>query len=990
MHISKHLTLILSGALLGATTLFTACQNVTPSASTTSQVKDVLSEPLPNDTTQTTIHRLSNGLTVYLSPNTRTPRIQTYIAFNVGSKNDPEQFTGLAHYMEHLLFKGSDEFGTIDYAKEKPLIDKIAQLFDAHRQETDPAKKAEIYKEIDRLSVEAAAFAIPNEYDKLCSLIGATGTNAYTSFDQTVYINDIPANQLENWLYIETSRLRNPVFRQFHTELETVYEEKNISLDKDSRKMLQAMMETLFPNHPYGSHPVLGTMEDLKNPSINAVQDFYDKYYIPANMALCLSGDFDKADVLAKLEASLGTLPAQRHEVMATVMPIERPAFTPLAENKEVTVKGREAAMTWLGFPLKGAEDVKTTDLLLMCDMILTNGQAGLIDLNLNQKQRLLQAFSSPLTLQERSVLMMGGLPIEGQTLQDVRDLLLAQLDHLKSGNFADWLPAAVVTDLRLRTLQELQTNKGRTSLMTDAFIYGLDWQAVIARLDRLEKLTKEEITAFARENFVNYVTIYKEQDPNLEKFSMQKPEISQIPINRQASSAFLKRVAKRQVEPMKPVFVDFHSAVKRTAFNGLDLRTVENEENELFSLQLSFHGGQQHDLLNPLTGDLFSFFSTPEYSSQGIKEALYRIGCQINVGTDKDTYSINISGLTSHLPEVLALLNRIVANPQLDDNDLNRLKARIMQARKDERSNRKTIFWQAAFKFARFGEINGFTARLSDQQLATVTTQQVIDRFKAILQSPKRISYYGPESAEQLTDELNVLNWLKTGHSEPIKQFAFNEVQIDQPGIYFINYPIQQADILFLASQEKFNPDNQVQRVMFNEYFGGNMSSPVFQQIREARGLAYTTFSGYSTPSEKDKRHWFYAYLGTQADKMPEAIDAMFELIHEFPASPVHFNNTVQAMKSQLEASRTLPEQWLAKLDSYEKLGIKQNPSETLYQGLDALTMDELQAFHKEKVASRPYQIWILGDRERLDLDALKAYGPIHELTLEQIFGIK
>ena len=265
-------------------------------------------ETVAGDPLGTRIYTLDNGLKVYMSVNKETPRIQTYIAVKVGGKNDPSETTGLAHYFEHLMFKGTQSFGTSDYAAEKPMLDEIEQLFEVYRKTSDQAKREAIYHKIDSISYEASKLAIPNEYDKLMSMIGAEGTNAFTSQDVTAYVEDIPSNQIENWARIQADRFKHLVLRGFHTELETIYEEKNMSLTQDSRKVWEALDAALFPNHPYGKQTVLGTQEHLKNPSITNVKNYHKTWYVPNNMAICVAGDFDPDYMVSMIEKYFGDM----------------------------------------------------------------------------------------------------------------------------------------------------------------------------------------------------------------------------------------------------------------------------------------------------------------------------------------------------------------------------------------------------------------------------------------------------------------------------------------------------------------------------------------------------------------------------------------------------------------------------------------------------------------------------------------------------------
>ena len=311
-------------------------------------------ETVKGDPLNTKIYTLDNGLKVYMSVNKETPRIQTYIAVNVGGKNDPAETTGLAHYFEHLMFKGTQQFGTSDFAAEKPMLDQIENLFEVYRKTTDEAERAAIYHRIDSVSYEASKIAIPNEYDKLMSAIGANGTNAFTSQDMTVYVEDIPSNEIDNWAKIQADRFKNPVIRGFHTELETIYEEKNMSLTRDSRKVWEAMDAALFPHHPYGTQTVLGTQEHLKNPSITNVKNYHKTYYVPNNMAVCVSGDFDPDEMVATIEKYFGDMQPNPNLPKLHFEP-EQPITTPVVKE----VYGLEAANVMLGWRLRTERTVK-------------------------------------------------------------------------------------------------------------------------------------------------------------------------------------------------------------------------------------------------------------------------------------------------------------------------------------------------------------------------------------------------------------------------------------------------------------------------------------------------------------------------------------------------------------------------------------------------------------------------------------------------------
>ncbi|MFZ4413339.1 MAG: M16 family metallopeptidase, partial [Bacteroidales bacterium] len=361
-------------------------------------------ESIDGDPLKARIYTLDNGLKVYMTVYKNAPRIQTYVAVRAGSKNDPHETTGLAHYFEHMMFKGTPNYGSKDWKSEAPYIAKIDSLFEIYRTITDENKRKEIYHAIDSISYIASTFAIPNEYDKLMSAIGADGTNAFTSLEITAYVEDIPSNQLENWATIQAERFSKPILRLFHTELETIYEEKNMTLTNDGRKVYTAMMEGLFSNHPYGTQTTIGTQEHIKNPSMKNIREFYAKYYVPNNMAICMSGDFDPDYAIKVIDEKFGSF--KKSEVPAFTFVKEQPITKPIVKE----VFGTDAENMMLAYRFAGVGS-KDADMITMLDMILTNGTAGLIDLNLNQQQKVLSAGSNPEIMNDYSALMLSGKP---------------------------------------------------------------------------------------------------------------------------------------------------------------------------------------------------------------------------------------------------------------------------------------------------------------------------------------------------------------------------------------------------------------------------------------------------------------------------------------------------------------------------------------------------------------------------------------------------
>ena len=519
----------------------------------TATAKDYKYEIVKGDQMQTRIYTLDNGLKVYLSVNTEKPRIQTYIAVRTGSKNDPAETTGLAHYLEHLMFKGTKQFGTIDPVAEEPLLNDIERRYEEYRLISDPELRRQKYHEIDSVSQLAARYFIPNEYDKLMAAIGAEGTNAYTSNDVTCYTEDIPSNEVENWARIQGDRFQNMVIRGFHTELEAVYEEYNIGIAQDSRKLWEAMSKMLFPTHPYGTQTTIGTQEHLKNPSIVNIKNYFNKWYRPNNVAICMAGDLNPDETIAIIDRYFGQWkPGQ------DVRQPEFPALKPITAPRDTTVFGLEAETLWMGWRFDRGNSLQCDTLNIIGDM-LSNGTAGLIDLDINNQMKMLGAFGGMESLRDYSAFILGGTPKEGQSLEEVRTLLLAEIEKLKSGDFSDDLLPSIINNAKLNYFTRLESNQARANLFVDTYINEIPWEQQVGYLDRISGITKEQVVDFARRHFgQNYVSVLKRQGEDKTLKKIDKPQITPIPTNRDLMSQFVKDIQNSNVKPIQPRFVDF------------------------------------------------------------------------------------------------------------------------------------------------------------------------------------------------------------------------------------------------------------------------------------------------------------------------------------------------------------------------------------------------------------------------------------------------
>lgn len=941
-------------------------------------------ESVPNDPMKSRIYTLDNGLKVYMTVNKETPRIQTFIAVKVGGKNDPAETTGLAHYFEHLMFKGSQQFGTQNYEQEKPMLDQIEQLFEVYRKTTDEAQRKAIYHQIDSVSYEASKLAIPNEYDKLMAAIGANGTNAYTSYDQTVYIEDIPSNQVENWAKIQADRFANNVIRGFHTELETVYEEKNMSLTSDSRKMYEAILTSLFPDHPYGTQTVLGTQENLKNPSITNIKNYHDVWYVPNNMAICMSGDFDPDQAIEIINTYFGQMQPNPNLPKLPVTH-ESPVKAPVVKE----VLGPDAESVTLGWRFPGAASPEQ-DLLDLTSRIIFNGQAGLVDLNLNQQQKVLSSYAGTYGMSDYNAFVMSGRPKQGQTLDDVKDLFLTEIGKLKKGEFDEGLLEASINNFKLERMYMLDDNGGRADMFVSSFINGTDWQSEVDRLDRMSKMTKQQVVDFANKYFGdNYALVYKKQgkDPNEKK--MDKPAITPIVMNRDSTSQFLKDIQATKVTPIEPVFVDFDKDMQKlTAKSGIPVLYKKNTSNDLFNLMYVFDMGNDNDRAMGTAFEYMKYLGTSKKSLEEINKEFYRMGCYFGVFPGSDRTYVSLQGLGENMPQAMALFEELLADAQVNKDTYANLAGDILKKRTDAKLNQNQNF-NRLIQYGIWGPKSSTTNVLTTAELQQMNPEELVDRIHKINSFDHKILYYGPTEAEAL------LEVIQKNHSVPEKlnpvpaATEFTQQVTEGNKVLLAYYDAKQIYFSAVSNRgEKFDPAIQPTLNMYNEYFGGGMNAIVFQEMREARGLAYSAGAYLITPNKLKYPYVYRTFIATQNDKMMDAMKAFDEIINNMPESEKAFSLAKDALITRLRTDRTIKSDVLWYYLNQQDLGLNTDSRKELFEKAPTMTLPEIKTFQEKWVKGRNYTYCILGDEKDLDLKSLEKYGPITKLSQEEIFG--
>jgi len=933
---------------------------------------------ISNDENKVRIYTLKNGLKIFLAQNFDAPRIQTYIPVRTGSNNDPSDNTGLAHYLEHMMFKGTSKIGTQNWEQEKVLLDRISDLYEQHKSEADAERKKEIYKKIDEISQEASQLAIPNEYDKIISSLGATGTNAHTWFDETVYKNNIPNNELEKWLKVEKERFSEIVLRLFHTELESVYEEFNRAQDNDSRLVNYELMDALFPTHPNGQQTTLGKPEHLKNPSMKAIHKYFDEYYVPNNYAMVLVGDLDFENTIQLIDQYFGTIPYR--ELPEKTAIVEKP-LTGIIKRTVNSPTTPRVQLAWRTDDY-GSREAMLAD--IVANILSNRGEAGLLDLNINQTQKMLWAQAFSVGLRQYGYFSIVAVPKENQTLDEARDMVLEQVELLKRGEFPDWMLPAIINDFKLQRMKGLETADGLATNLYDTYIKGRTWEEELNEMDQYAAITREDVIAFSNAFFQeNYVIVYKEKGINDKLLRVDNPGITPVKINRDAQSDFLKQILAEKTTDIRPEFIDYGKEIQTDLVKDKKISFVKNKHNEIAQVHFIFPFGADNDRDLGVSAQVLQYMGTDAFSPEDLKKEFFKIGVSNDFKTTSNQLTISLSGLEENIEKGIALLQHWMHEVRPDQEIYNQFVETVLENRAAVKKDKNRIM-TALTNYTKFGKFSRFTDIISEEELKSSRVEVFTDRIKNLFRYPYQIFFYGKNIGS---------------FNEYIKKYV-EETSLEIPeakdypepetngSVYFTDYDMVQMEMTKVGKGRPVNTDNFGKVNVFNEYFGRGLSSIVFQEIRESKSLAYSAYVSYAANAELGHPDYVTTYIGTQPDKLQLAVDTMSELMAELPEVPIQFENAKNSALKQIASTRVTRTNTFFNTLRLKKLGVYHDFRKDIYEQIQNLSFEDLKQFYQTEIKPVHFNTAIIGKKENLNRETVDQMGSFTEVSLEDIFG--
>ena len=927
---------------------------------------------------------LDNGLTVLLNEDHSKPLVFGGVVVKAGSKNDPSNHTGIAHYLEHMLFKGTEEIGTINFEKEKLYLENIYTLYDSLGKTTDEVKRKEIQKQINEQSLKAGEFAIPTEIVKLIRSIGGTGLNAFTAEEMTFFHNAFPPNQMEKWLELYSHRFINPVFRSFQSELEVVYEEKNRSMDNFVFPLIETFLKNFYKKHPYGQQSAIGTIEHLKNPSLNAMYGFYKKYYVANNMALVMCGDFNTDEILPVIKEKFGKWRSD--------------TIPQYPEYKEETFKGREVVnvkMTPIKLGIIGFRTVPNGDTdeiaLDVCNSILSNsGQTGLLD-KLMLDNKLLAAQYIPLGQNNDygSGIFLFVPKILGQSFENAESLIMEQFTKLRKGEFDDWLLKAVKKDIYKEFEMSLENFDSRTVLLAQAFSQKRNIDEFLKYAQRVKNITKDDVMKTAEKYYnQNYLILLSKMGfPKKEK--LKKPGYEPVKPKADAISAFAEKFDKMQGKEPNAIFVNFNEDVKIFGLNkDITLYYTNNPENDIYSLTVQFGVGKYKMPQLYYAAELMNYAGTKTKTLNEVKTAFQKIGCTYTFDCDDDYMYIELDGIEDNLKPALELLQDLITNPVVEKNKMKNIIDQEQTARKLENADAPSVS-QALLQYVRKNNKSSFLNRFSMKEIKELNTDSLLAVFKKGMDYEVQIHYVGNKFNSDTL--LNIFkNTMKFSYNMKTSEspVVLNDEVYNENTVFFVNRKdALQSQIYFYIKGEDYSIDKEASIDAFNDYFGGGFSGLVAQEIREYRSMAYTARASYSIPLLTGKRSSFIGYIGTQADKTVDAISVFDSLVTDMPEKKDRIENIRNSLVQEAYASSPDFRDLSETLVSWKLKGFSEDPAKYKLEAYKNLTFDDILNFYKTNIKGKPITICIVGDEKRLNMQNIAKFGKIIKIKEKNLY---
>ncbi|MBS9766755.1 MAG: insulinase family protein [Flavobacteriaceae bacterium] len=936
-------------------------------------------------------YKLKNGLTVVLDADTTQSMVYGIVGVNAGSQDEEPNATGMAHYLEHMLFKGTQTLGTSDWEKEKPLIEEITKLYDDLQKTTTEEEQKAIYKKINEVSQKASEYAIPNEFSKLIQQMGGVALNATTDYDGTRYFNAFPPNQLERWLDLYSHRFEKPVFRLFQTELEAVYEEKNRSDDNPNQTYAHELFKAVFDGHPY-ARPIIGHTAHLKKPWLSKMQEFFDKWYVPNNMVLILSGNFEIPQAEKWIAEKFGKWESkpipQRNNLK--IKPFEK-----MVEKEVEVTNFLKGEIVYKGIP---SDNVKEMLALEVASEILSNSaQTGLLDkLELNGDAMYVGA--SVESLKDCALFDISYAPVfdanqrRQMSFSSVEDPIHMSLTTLKKGTYPLWLFEQVKQNMIKDYKLFLESPRNRAKALEDCFVKGKDFNSIFNVEEQLKEISKEDVANVAKKYLGDNYLLFHSEKGEADKEKIKKPSIDPIKPKKHEPSQYAKKFKEIPTTPTEHHFVDLKKEVTAVPFQDkVNLFYVKNKRNDVFTMNVIFHAGtHKFPKLKYAVALMNNAGVMGQYKPDELRKEMGKLGLTYRFSASQDYTIINLQGREDKLAEACQLISRLMLLPKIEDKSLDRIVGSEYYGRMMEKE-RVGMQTGALVQYILYGDKSSTIDRMPLRELMSVSPTDLTGEFSKATAYNADIHYYGKLSLGQvryiLKKNLAFASNRIIGTSpelKPKKEYKENTIFLVK------NKKATQNQVFVYVGGNPISLEKRPVVDAFNEYFGGGFNGLVIKEIREYRSLAYSAGASFDTPLIPSWKGCLIGQIGTQADKTDESVKVMVDLLQNMPEYEDRMSSIKDYLLNSSYLARPSDRNLSFSIYNWALAGYQDDPVKFELPYYQKMTFEDIMNFYKQEIKGKPLVIGIVGDTRKVDKDELEKIGKVKEISVKKLFSKK
>ena len=933
-----------------------------------------------------TAHTLENGLTVWLNEDHTQPKVLGAVVVKAGAKDCPN--TGIAHYFEHMMFKGTDKIGTVDYEKEKEILDRIAAKYDELAATKEASERKALQKQINELSVEAAAYVIPNEFDRLISRYGGTKLNAGTSLDYTVYFNTFSPQYMEQWAEINSERLIHPVFRLFQNELETVYEEKNMYGDYVGGISIERLKERYFAPHPY-AYPVIGSTENLKNPRLSEMQRFFEEYYVASNMGLILCGDFRTEEVLPILRRTFSRI---RKGEAPKQEPVELPPFEG-KERMKLKVPMPFVKMMALGFRGVPANHPDEVALKVAVSLLNNANGTGFLD-KLTVEHRVVASMAVNECMNEAGILAIFVVPkLLFQSYSAAEKLVWREIERIKKGEFSEETFQSLKLEQKREYVSALEDMNMRAQVMMRVYSQGKRWEEYLDELKRIDFLTREDVIEVAQKYFTrNYLYVTKTTG-RYKKDHLPKPDYIPVrPDHLQAQSAYAKSLEELPVKSFGPRFIDEASlAITDVTLSPfVHFYTTPNPVNDIFSLDIYYGTGLKENPLLAQVASYMHFVGTERESFETFRNRLQALGSTLMFEASNTNFVVRVTGFDANMAETIALVGNFMQHAQADERKMDQVVDEMKVVEKAFFNSSENLA-QALIEYATFGKESRFLKKPSLKEFRKLKGEDLVSLFRALQQCACTVHYCGNLPQEKVA-KMAAHYFRLSDVSRPSGYPWIRPLQTyEAPRVFFLDMKEVSQSIVYgyVRGEAVDDPKERCASKLFSGYFGGDMSSLMFQEIREFRSFAYHVNGKYHLPSfqGKGKPGFFRTLFSTQADKTLDALGVLQSLLDDMPRRPERVEAVKQNLRNEVNNAFPSFRDLSARIAMYRREGFNADPNRKLLEYIAPMAMEDIEQFYERQVKGRPVVYAVVGNSRRIDMEKLASFGTLEKVKIKDIY---